>query len=320
MQLSHTRPTAMHAISLALPLALLFAVPSCGGKSVTPSQADASVITPAEGQRILFEETRVSGGWGGSSTTLKGLFITSDGEVFSYEDSYNTTAGQPLPDTKVFAGMTESQLTAKHGANPHLITTVESAALLQKFSLVAGASRGTLLSQSACADFGDDRFFGYFYDLETSTYTPVPLGTNGDLAIRNTAPEGSALMSWIRSLGGQTGEASCEYRVDDCSKPSCPNAGPCGDNLIPVARDGESCASYCGAPSSCSEVASCSECNTYSPTCVIDQSGKHHCLSWYVGCESLDSISCACAGEHLCAGGADLCRGDLASGFSCASP
>lgn len=76
----------MHAISLALPLALLFAVPSCGGKSVTPSQADASVITPAEGQRILFEETRVSGGWGGSSTTLKGLFITSDGEVFSYED------------------------------------------------------------------------------------------------------------------------------------------------------------------------------------------------------------------------------------------
>jgi len=310
----------MHAISLALPLVLLFAVPSCGGKSVSPSQADASDITPAEGQRILFEETRVSGGWGGSSTTLKGLFITSDGEVFSYEDSYNTTAGQPLPDTKVFAGMTESQLTAKHGANPHLITTVDSAALLQKFSLVAGASRGTLVSQLACADFGDDRFFGYLYDPETSTYTPVPLGTNGDLAVRNTAPEGSALMSWIRSLGGQTGEASCEYRVDDCSKPSCPNAGPCGDNQVPIAKDGESCASYCGAPSSCSEVASCSECNTYSPACVIDQLGKHHCLSWYVGCESLDSISCACAGEHLCAGGADLCRGDLASGFSCASP
>ncbi len=301
-------------------LALLLALPSCGGKAVAPPPTDATVIVPAEGQHILFEETRVSGGWGGSSTTLKGLFITSDGQVFAYQDSYNTMVGDQLPVTMVFAGMTEAQLTAKHGSHAQLVTTVDSSTLLQKFSLLAGASRGTLLSKSACADFGDDRFFGYFFDPETSTYTPVPLGTNGDLAVRNTAPEGSQLISWIRSLVGESGEMSCDYRVEDCGKPVCADVGACGENLVPVANHGEPCASYCGAPSSCGEVASCSECNSYAPACVLDQFGKHHCLSWYVGCESLETLSCACAGEYLCAGGADLCRGDVASGFSCASP
>lgn len=307
----------MRTITFVLPLSLLLVVPACGGKSVDSEPGpDASTIVPSDGQRILFEWSHVNFAW---QATVRGGFITSEGEVFQY-DYFDSQPDAAAPQTRPYAGMIEAQLSAKYGLKPALLTTVDKETLLAKFAMIEGARSGTLLSQTMCADYGDTSFYGYLFDSESGTYTPVLLGRNGDMAVRNTAPQGQELMEWIRSLAGETGEASCAFQVQICGKPLCPDAGPCGENLIPAALEGEQCAAYCAAPSSCREVASCSDCNPYSPVCVIDQAGKHHCLSWYIGCESLESTSCECGGAQVCAGGRDLCRGNLESGFSCAAP
>jgi hypothetical protein len=281
---------------------------------VADAKPDSTTI-PGQGQKILFEQSRVNYAWGASVT---GAYVTAQGQVFTY-NYFGTTPGDgAMPYTELVAGMTEEQVTGKFGSNPQLVATVEPNLLLSKFALVGAARAGTLLSQGGCADYGMDRYVGYLYDAATTKYYPVPLGTDGDWSALNTAPEGDLLIEWLRSLIGETGERPCRYRTTVCKGEPCPGLKPCINGSIPMEPNAQGCLANCGSPAQCEQVNACSVCAAANNGCIIDQFGAAHCVAWIPGCQQ--PPECACAGDSVCAAGSAYCHGSSATGLSCSAP
>ncbi len=199
-----------------------------------------------------------------------------------------------------------------------MVGKVDASTLLAKFALVGGARRGVLLAQSNCADYGDARYVAYLFDPATSLYTPVMLGSDGDMAVLNTAPEGDQLVEWLRGLPGDTGERACRYQASECFGSLCPGVSPCEAGTVPMMPSDAGCMTYCGSASRCESVPDCATCAAEGSACVLDERDGLHCVRWLPGCSS--DMSCDCGGDGLCASGASSCRGTAASGLSCARP
>lgn len=301
-----------------LALTLLLFAASCGGKAVdsTTGGTTKPITVPATGQHVLFELSYVNFAWG---LSINGAYVTDKGEVYQYDYVEDTGGNAGEPYLELVPGMTEAQVTQKHGPSPKLLTTVDPDTLKQKFGLVGGARSGALLSEYGCADYGEQRYVAYLYDDTKHLYTPVMLGTDGDLAVRNTAPEGELLLEWIRSLVGYAGDRMCQLSASACYGEMCPGTQPCDAGEVPMyPSDQDGCMTYCGSVSRCESVPSCSACEADGSACVVDDSGVAHCVSWVPGCQ--ETASCGCGGDALCAGGASYCKGTAASGFSCSPP
>jgi hypothetical protein len=282
------------------------------------TDVDAStspVPTPAQGQRILFELSRVNYAWGQS---VAGFYVTDEGKVYQYEYFGPTPWDGAEPYVELVPGMTEAQVTGKFGSNAQLVGTVDHATLLAQFGKLGAARSGLLLSEMGCADYGEDRYVGYLYDTATSLYTPVPLGTDGDLAAKNTAPEGDVLIEWIRSISGLTGERACQFATTTCGGTLCSTAPPCTSGTVPMYPSNQGCMTTCGGPSRCDHVDSCAVCIAASSACIVDANGVSHCLDYVQGCQQ--GVACDCGGIDLCAGGTAFCHGAASTGISCSAP
>jgi hypothetical protein len=206
-------------------------------------------------------------------------FITADGNVYRAE--------QPDAGTTAISGyshdMTEEQITAHHGSAVALVTTVAPDVLRAKLDLISYARQGELLTVAGCADYGTVDYFGFNYTPGTGRYDAIPLGTDGDRSRQNTAPEAQALVDWL------VGSVLATKRQCTFSE-------------------------TCGAFTSC-KVADCSACAGFKMACIVDKLNQAYCGP--LGTCSTD-LTCACLGDSVCAGGASLCTGTAASGFSCA--
>lgn len=331
------------ASSLAALLLTSLVVAGCGGQSISaedvpstpdagtpgaeastiapasdaaPSTVDADTTvpatTPAMGQRFLFEMSYVNYAWGHQ---LSGVFINVHGEVYTYDNSA-VDPSAPAPFEDLVPGMTEAQVTGKFGSGTYL-TTIDPGTLSEKFGLVGAARQGALLRTSNCADYGEARFVAYLYDPSTALYTPVPLGTDGDLSVRNTAEAANVLLEWILEVSTPPGtpiQRSCQYFSNSCTGWLCSDAPPCTKDLVHMDADGSGCLGHCGSPSRCDFVASCSVC---SGTCILDEHGLTHCGESVSSC--LGVVTCACGADALCAGGASFCKDDNGLGISCSN-
>lgn len=279
----------------------------------TKPEASGPPTVPPEGQKILFEMSYVNYAW---DPTVSGFYVTADGSVFKY-DFYGSSPDAGEPFVSLVPGMTEEQVTGKHGPAPTLVTKIDTTTLLQRFALVGAARTGTLLTQYLCADAGEARFVAYLFDPASLTYTPVMLGSSGDRATKNTAPEGGELMKWLSSLGGG-GSDFCEYRLMSCEKELCDGTPACKTGEVPIGLPEEACFDDCASPPSCEHVADCSVCAAGGSDCVVDQLGLAHCMYPVYGCD--DHLTCECAGDQICAGGKPFCQGDAESGLRCVAP
>jgi len=286
---------------------------ACGGKAALSDDAPGSVqprpTTPADGQTILFERSYVNYAW---APSISGAYITRDGEVYTYDyiESEGAQAAEPYLD--LVPGMTEAQLTQKHGSKPKLVATVDNSVLLEHFALVGGAQAGVLLSQFSCADYGEDRYVAYIYDPAKELYTPVPLAVDGDMAVRNTAPAAEQLVAWIGATWGQTTERPCQFRGSPCFVQPCPGAPPCEAGTAPIDPSEQGCSTSCA-----SLVPGCDACAAADLTCITDQAAKAHCVGRATGC--VEAITCDCGGDAVCAGGSAYCREDAHAQLSCAA-
>ena len=301
-----------------------------GGAAVDGAQGDA--VRPAPGQRILFE---VAASDFAMAVISEGIYITSDGGVYKWVTGSVPrpvpTDGGTLPVLGRADQMTEAQVTAKYGASPELIATVPAAELLDMFALVGDARAGALLTQSNCADAGEDQFVAWLYDSSTSTYTPVLLGVDGDTAIRNVSPAANKLVTWLFSLQMPLGQRFCQWSQSQysCTGATCGAGAPvCSGTQVPVVVGG--CWGTCVSTIYCSEVSSCSDCRA-GLACITDADGKHHCVSlacsnqacgapYSCSTDRTKEVTCDCAADQICAGGRAWCRGSFAEGFSCAAP
>jgi len=273
-----------------------------------------SQIAPAEGQRILFEMSRVNFAWGPSTS---GMYVTASGEVYTY-DFYKNAPDAAAPYTNLVPGMTEQQVTAKYGSEPKLIGTIGKDELLARYAQIGDALRGMLLTQGLCADYGMDRFIGYTFDVSTSTYTPVMLGIDGDMSMHNTSTAANDLITWLLDKAQWTGTRSCQYHTTSCAGELCPGLPSCTKGQVPIYPSDAGCLKNCGSPVQCTSVSDCSVCAKANHACLIDPDGARHCAYWAENCNG--AIGCECGDDSLCAGGKAYCHGTAAEGISCTAP
>jgi hypothetical protein len=248
-----------------------------GGATAGPSgDAGPDAATLPAGQKYLFEIHRANFAW---SAVHYDYYITADGNLYRAE--------QPDAGTTAISGyshdMTEEQITAHHGSAVTLVTTVAPDVLRAKVDLISYARQGELLTVGACADYGTVDYIGFDYTPGTGRYDAIPLGTDGDRARQNTAPEAQALVDWLAG-GVLATKRQCTFSES------------------------------CGAFSSC-KVADCSACAGFKLACIVDKLNQPYCGP--SGTCTAD-LTCACLGDSVCAGGASLCTGTAASGFGCA--
>ena len=258
------------------------------GVDAAPSDA-----APPPGQKILFEVTYENYAWG---KNLKGVFITADGKVWSY-DFYAGDAGG-LPPAVVYPA-TETELRARYGTDPVNTGSVPLAELFAHFAWVQSTAGGVLLRQMSCADAGDTTSIGYLFDEATARYQPVILGREGDQSAKNLAPKAADLVAWLAPYAKLP--TTCPFQGEVCTGASCPAPAPsCPTHQVPKVVGG--CWSSCVAIDRCLAVTDCAQCPA-GMVCATAADGSAHCLQTI--CASADA--CACPFTPPCAGGAAFC-------------
>jgi len=270
-----------------------------GGTGGAPSDAGADVVPsdagpPPPGQSILFEVSYQNFAW---QPTLKGVFITADGGVWSY-DYFAGDAGT-TPPTVVFPA-TEQELRARYGPSPTQTGSIPVGELFARFAEVKAAASGVLLRQHACDDAGERTSLGYLFDAATDRYDPVILGQDGDLAALNLAPQAAGLVAWLSQYVPSV--ASCKFEGKACTGATCPAPAPsCPKGQLPSVVGG--CWSSCVNVDQCLSVGDCSQCGG-GMACAVATDGSSHCLM--SNCASADA--CTCPFTPPCAGGEAFCQ------------
>jgi hypothetical protein len=275
--------------------------------------------TPSPGQQYLFEASYVNFG---RSATINGVYVNSEGKVYQYDYYPSQSPDAGRPNTEYTQEMTESDVSGKYGTSPELVTTIDRDTLLANYANVGAARAGALVGRKQCSDYGYVRYVAWVYDADAAVYTPVQLGANGDLAMRNTRPEAAQLMAWLDSLDGSSDPPECGYSSSPCSETVCPGAAACRSGFVPM-RSGEgSCSDDCGLPTNCTSVPDCSACTAGQDVCILDTQLGKRCSDLHetARAEWTADLSCDSAGEGICAGGKAYCRGSVAEGFSCLPP
>ena len=251
-------------------------------------------VKPPPGQQILFEVSYENYAW---QPSLKGIFITADGSVYSY-DYFAGDAGTQPP--AVVYPATEQELRARYGQSPKKTGSVPVSELYAHFAKVAAAAGGVLLRQNLCADAGESTSVGYLYDAASARYSPVILGMDGDQAGLNLAPEAAELVKWL-SQYAPSGGGSCTFMGHECSGATCGSPAPsCPQGQLPSVAN--SCWSDCVNANQCFAVSDCSQCPG-GTVCATAKDGTKHCLQ--SNCQSTDA--CSCPFTPPCAGGSAFC-------------
>ena len=278
-----------------------------------------SVIGPPFEQEILFEVAYSNFAWGTQST---GWYLTREGALYRYDTGLDDV-GDLLRRSET---MTYEAVTAKYGAAPELVGSVDTAELFAMHARLAEARRGALVASASCLDAGESEAVGWLYEEAGSTYSPVLLGVSGDITVENTAPAAAELLAWLLPLVGAESPLCGPTVLVDCLPPLCEALPPtCPSGAVPSVTD--DCWADCVAVTSCREVSSCNMCSPPS-RCIEDGDGTKRCS--YVECTYPDcstayscggtdeEVTCACAASRLCAGGSAFCQGSEAEGFRCA--
>lgn len=281
---------------------------AAGGDAAVP--VDAAV--PGAGQKVLFDVSYVNYAWGAA---INGYYVTREGDVYGYDYVAEYGPDAPPPYLDWSTAMTEAQVTQKYGTQSKLVGHIEAGELALRFGLVAEAQQGALLPQSMCADFGQITYAAYRYDDTTARYTPVLLGTDGDMALKNTAPDAETLIEFLRTAAGEQGERVCAFVERPCFGELCPGTAPCEEGTVPMDPTGDGCMSYCGMVTWCASVPDCGTCAAAGDACVVDGAGVARCVGWVPGCAGVPE--CGCGGAGLCAGGAPYCHGTAEGGITC---
>jgi hypothetical protein len=289
-------------------------VAAVGGGGATPPIDDAGPpdvgtidAAPPPGQRILFEVSYENHAWG---SALKGLFITVDGAVYSY-DYYASAEAGSYPPAVIFPA-TEQEIASRYGATPQRTSSVPVGELLARHALVESAAWGVLLKEYTCDDAGETSYVGYLYDSATARYTRVILGIDGDMAARNVSAAAGELMSWLRQFGV---ESFCEFRAANCTGAACESLPPtCPNGQVASVVGG--CWGECVSVTRCLEVPDCSACKDSALACATSTTGSHHCLPLY--CASADLCSCDFAPP--CGGGGRYCTTTAGFEVQCTQP
>jgi hypothetical protein len=262
--------------------------PSDSGLDTTPAD-----VTLPPGQNILFEVSYENFAW---QPSLNGVFITSDGSVYSYDFFAGDAGAQP---PAVVYPATEQEIRARYGDNPVKTGTIPLVELAAEFSQVSATASGVLLRQYLCADAGESTALGYLFDEATARYSPVILGVDGDQSALNLAPEAAGLVAWLSqylALGG-----SCAFTGKECGGATCGTPAPsCPSDQLPSVVDG--CWSICVPSGECLSVSDCSQCAD-GAVCATAKDGSSHCLM--SNCASADA--CTCPFMPPCAGGSAYC-------------
>jgi hypothetical protein len=268
--------------------------PTGGSSALDPTSGSGNAVTPAAGQQYVFEVTYFFMHWG---PALEGIFVTADGTVYAYDYFADASdAGAPYPGFDPLSPpgpVPASELAARYGASPRQIGTIAPEDLQARLASVADAQAGVLLQSIPCRDAGEATFLAWVYDTTNATYSPVILGVDGDVAMRNTAGAAVALVDWLGPLYVTAGGRWATW-TDDCRLE----------------------ATELGAVSDCGE---CPADNA----CIADCAGGYHCQKfWFeVECPSgSDPLSCACLGAQVCAAGSAWCRGTPTTGLTCEAP
>jgi hypothetical protein len=132
-------------------------------EAATPEAAAPDVAVPSQPapqQKYVFEAGFVNQAWG---FTYSGVYVTSDGAVYSYSYSGPDTSATIPVDPR--PGMTEAEVSAKYASNPTFLTTVDTTSLQHAFALVDAAQSGMLLGTFSCADYGERTYVAWLFDL-----------------------------------------------------------------------------------------------------------------------------------------------------------
>ncbi len=263
-----------------------------GDSGVDSTAPDAK---PPPGQQILFEVSYQNFAW---QPTLRGVFITADGSVYSYDYFAGDAGGQP---PAVTYPATEQEIRSRYGQNPKKTGSVPLDELYAHFAEVEPAASGVLLRQYLCADAGTRSSVGYLYDPATARYTQVILGMDGDQAGLNTSPQAADLVKWLAKYSSSPTGGGCAFVSHECSGATCGSPAPsCPNNQLPSVTN--SCWSKCVNADQCLSVSDCSQCPG-GMVCATAQDGSKHCLM--SNCQSSDA--CSCPFMPPCAGGSAFC-------------
>jgi hypothetical protein len=270
-----------------------------GGPAGTGGQATGgsggTTIAPPPDQSILFEVSNENYAWG---ATLQGIFITVEGDVFSYDFYEGNPSGEMPPPA--FQHMTEEELRKRWGAIKGPIAKVPVDDLLTWHASLGSIAQGILLRDWVCADAGDRTYLGYLYDPSTKQYSRVVAGVDGDLPARNLALEADGLVAWLADVLGSG--RYCEFQGVECTGASCNTPSPaCEPGQVPSVVNG--CWGACVPVNRCLQVHDCSSCG--GPVCATSGAQTYHCLFNYCA-----GPPCQCP-TNPCGGGADVCSGNF---------
>ncbi len=276
------------------------------------------------GQTILFERSYVEFA---GRVLANGAFVTADGQVYRYHTEVPEDSAEQLELLGRTDQMTVEEITAKHHTT-ELVATVPEAELQQMASLLEAARQGALVYTNCCIDGGEVEYIAWEYDEASDLYAPVVLLADGDICVRNLAPEAGQIADWMHSLINDEPRTCNAGAGSQCTGATCAETPPdCGESLLPKVVDG--CwDGDCVSTTSCGFVPSCEDCPDHT-ICVVGTDGLPRCSR--AGCPDEgctltsciptgEEVTCDCAGHRICAGGREWCQGSPTEGFRCSSP
>ncbi len=147
-------------------------------------------------QKFLCESSHTNFAWGFSH---HGIYVDNQGNVYKFD--YGTNA-EPWPLVPVPPdSVTEQALEERYSHGRKLIGKIDSKDLLEKYRLIAPASKGQYSKHvQQGADQGGNAEICYLYDEATGRYTDIELREQGDWSYENLSPEAKQLAEWLKSL------------------------------------------------------------------------------------------------------------------------
>jgi hypothetical protein len=148
----------------------------------------------------LFECSDVNFAWG---VEFHGFVVDDAGRIWSYDRARGRTAGDAMWSPKPAAhdpGRSDgATLRAKFWlADSHF--QVPLATVQERAALIARARTGTVSSKQAANDAGGHGCVAYSWNADKTAYESVELGTEGDVAVQNSASEAHELAKWLGAV------------------------------------------------------------------------------------------------------------------------
>jgi hypothetical protein len=146
-----------------------------------------------------FEVSYENNAWGFQH---RGLFIDSNGDVFTYDVSSDRSDEYSETDTEY----SESTLTKKFSTESEYKENIPPSTLQEMKDKIASANNGTLGDPISNAnDAGIWRYKAFIYNSDNKTYKSVLLYQTGDVKITNSSSEAEELKNWLESIAMKYG-------------------------------------------------------------------------------------------------------------------